>query len=176
MNARLLTCSLILAGALLGLGAPAWSADPGTNPGVNWSALSAPQQQALGQFQGQWNSLPPERQQALATGSQRWLSMTPQQRDDARQRFQTWQRLPPEQRELIRQRYQRFQQLTPSEQQAVRQNFRAFSSLPPGQRAQLRERWLNATPQQRSEMLQRQRAQRLERGGRPPPERPQRIR
>ena len=54
MNARSLTCSLIVAGALMGLAEPAWSADPGTNPGTNpgmsWSGLSAPQQQARGQF------------------------------------------------------------------------------------------------------------------------------
>jgi hypothetical protein len=50
--------------------------------------------------------------------------------------------------------------------------------LPPAQRAQLRERWLNATPRERSEMLQRQRQLRLERGGgqRPPPERSPRAR
>jgi hypothetical protein len=95
--------------------------------------------------------------------------MTPQQRDDARQRFQTWQRLPPDQRDLIRQRWQRFQQLTPSQQQAVRQNFHAYAGLPAAQREQLRQRWLNATPQERSQMLQRQRAQRFQRATRPPP-------
>ncbi|HEY6453524.1 MAG TPA: DUF3106 domain-containing protein, partial [Steroidobacteraceae bacterium] len=60
--------------------------------------------------------------------------------------------------------WQRFQQLSPQQQQAVRQNYRAFSRLPPAQRAQLRERWLSATPQQRAQMLQRQRALRLDRG------------
>ena len=89
--------------------------------------------------------------------------MTPEQRTDARGRFQSWQQLPPDQRSLIRQRWQRFQQLSPEQQQAVRQNFRAFSQLPPGQRAQLRERWRNATPQERLQMLQRQRALRVER-------------
>ena len=93
--------------------------------------------------------------------------MTPQQRGEARERFQTWQRLPPEQRAVIRERWQRFQQLTPEQQHAVRQNFRAYSSLPPAQRAQLRERWLSATPQQRAQMLQHQREQRLQRGGGP---------
>jgi len=46
----------------------------------------------------------------------------------------------------------------------VRQNFRYFSRLPPQQRAQLRQRWLGATPQQRQQMLQHQREQRLQRG------------
>jgi hypothetical protein len=173
-----MTARSALYAVLLMVCLPALAAEPTAAPaapppgGVAWSSMSAPQQQALGHFQEQWGSLPPERQQALATGAQRWLSMTPAQRGEARERFQTWQRLPPEQRALIRQHWQRFQQLPPEQQQAVRQNFRAFSRLPPAQRAQLRERWLNATPQQRSQMLQRQRAQRLERNGQhAPPDR-----
>jgi TRAP-type C4-dicarboxylate transport system substrate-binding protein len=104
--------------------------------------------------------------------------MTPQQRLDARGRFQTWQQLPPGQQAIIRQRWQRFQQLSPQQQQAVRQNFHAYSTLPPAQRARLRERWLNATPRERMEMLQRQRQLRLERGGgqRLPPEHSPRAR
>jgi len=46
------------------------------------------------------------------------------------------------------------------QQRAVRQNFRYFSRLPPQQRAQLRERWIQATPLQRQQMLQRQRDRR----------------
>ena len=152
--------ALLLLVCLPVLGAEPPSTPP---PGVAWSSLSPPQQQALSRFQGQWSSLPSDRQQALATGAQRWLSMTPEQRADARGRFQSWQQLPPDQRSLIRQRWQRFQQLSPEQQQVVRQNFRAFSRLPPAQRAQLRARWLNATPQERLQMLQRQRALRVER-------------
>jgi hypothetical protein len=51
----------------------------------------------------------------------------------------------------------------------VRQNFHAYSGLPAAQREQLRQRWLSATPQERTQMLQRQRAQRVQHAARPPP-------
>ncbi len=151
------------ASLLLCASAAVFGQAPGAATGLSWSSLSSEQQRVLGSVQGQWTSLPPERQQALARGADRWLSMNPVERDGARQRFQTWQRLPPEQKAVIRQRWQRFQQLPPEQQQAVRQNFRAYSSLPSGQRAQLRERWLNSTPQQRQQMLERQRLRQQER-------------
>jgi hypothetical protein len=131
---------------------------------VPWSSLSAGQQQLLGHLQNRWETLPPARQQALANGATRWLSMSPEERAGARARFQAWQRLPPDQRVLIRRRWQQFQRLPPQQQRAVMQNLRAFSRLPPDQRAQLRQRWLNATPLQRQQMLQRQQLLR-QRGG-----------
>jgi hypothetical protein len=39
----------------------------------------------------------------------------------------------------------------------VRQNFHRFQQLPPAQKQMLRERWRNATPAQRKEMIQRAR-------------------
>ena len=153
---------------LLCASAAVYGQAPSDSAGLSWSSLSSEQQRVLGGVQGQWSSLPPERQQALAHGADRWLSMSPEERDGARQRFQTWQQLPSEQKAVIRQRWQRFQQLPPEQQQAVRQNFRAYSRLPSGQRAQLRDRWLNATPQQRQQMLERQRAIQQQRPRAPP--------
>ncbi len=36
----------------------------------------------------------------------------------------------------------------------MRQNFHRFQQLPPAQKQMLRERWRNATPAQRKEMIQ----------------------
>jgi hypothetical protein len=41
----------------------------------------------------------------------------------------------------------------------MRQNFHRFQQLPPAQRQMLRERWRNATPAQRREMVDHARAQ-----------------
>jgi DNA-binding PucR family transcriptional regulator len=156
---------------LLSAASLAWPQEPAPGaapPPVSWSSLSEQQQKLLQNFHGQWDDLPPGRQQALSGGASRWLRMTPEQRAGARDRFQNWQKVPPEQQSLIRQRWQRFQQLTPVEQAAVRQNYHAYSGLPLEQRQRLRQRWLDATPQQRMQMLQNQRARGLQRGLAPP--------
>ena len=75
----------------------------------------------------------------------------------AQERFAHWRTLPPEQRQQLRSRWQQFQALPPGEREAVRQNFHRFQQLPPAQRQMLRERWRNATPAQRKEMIQRAR-------------------
>ena len=135
-------------------------ADDLGRPGVPWSSLSPQQRQLLGPLQGRWDSLPPGRQRALARGADRWISMTPEQRAAARARLRTWQRLNQPQRAFIRRRFQQFENLSPDQQRSIQQYFHEFSSLPPAQREQLRQRWLNATPQERAQMLQRQRQMR----------------
>jgi TRAP-type C4-dicarboxylate transport system substrate-binding protein len=45
----------------------------------------------------------------------------------------------------------------------VRQNYRRFQELPPDRRQLLRQRWRNATPAQRQEMLQQLRDHRMQR-------------
>jgi TRAP-type C4-dicarboxylate transport system substrate-binding protein len=102
---------------------------------------------------------------------------SPEQRNQARQRFSHWQSLPPEQRSALHDRWQRFQALPPKEQAAVRQNYHRFQQLPPAQRQMLRQQWRNATPEQRQQMVERAREQRVEgmqpHGGQhPPPKRP----
>ena len=120
-----------------------------------WKDLPAGQQELLRSHAKDWDSLAPARQQALARGAQRWLSMDPAVRAAARERFQTWRHLPVERRELIRRRWERFQQLDPESQALVRGNFNAYMRLPPWKRRMLRERWLSATPEERSRMLER---------------------
>jgi uncharacterized protein DUF3106 len=121
-------------------------ATPSTAPApVAWSSLSPQQQQLLSRFGGQWGSLPPARQQALAHGSERWLGMSQGERDTARERFSKWNALPP------------------GDQAAVRQNFHRFQQLPAERRQMLRERWNNATPAERKEMVQRAREKREKR-------------
>jgi len=138
--------------------APA-AAAPEAN-GVPWSNLSAEQRKVLQRYEGRWDSLPPQRQQNLSRGSQRWLQMTPNQRKDARGRFDKWKDLPPDRRREVRDRWQKFRELPPDEQATVRQNFRKFKNLPPEKRKALRERWQNATPAERQNMLDRTREQR----------------
>lgn len=155
---------MLLAGGGLAFGqqapAPVPSAPPARQvQAVPWSSLTPDQQRLLSRFN--WNTLPPERQQALARGSSRWLAMSPEQRGQAQQRYQQWHALPPEKRDELRNRWQRFQSLPPTEQAAVRQNYRRFQQLPPQQRQNLRERWRQATPAQRSEMIQHAREQHM---------------
>ena len=142
--------------------APMAPAAAASAQGVPWSSLSGEQQKLLGKFSGNWSALPPERQQALTRGSDRWLGMTPEQRGQAQQRFQRWHSLPPDQRRVLRDRWQRFQSLPPNEQGAVRQNFRRYQQLPPERRQMLRQRWLNASPAERQQMIQRARERRIE--------------
>lgn len=155
---------LVLVGAATaqaqsGIG-PAQDAAAPAVQGVPWTSLSAPQQRLLGSLQDRWSTLPPLRQQALARGAGRWLAMSPQQRSAAQARFRTWRSLPPGQRALIRQRWRQFQRLPPQQQRAVLQSYRAFNRLPPQERAQLRERWLQASPQQRRQMFEHMRQRR----------------
>ena len=69
--------------------------------GVAWDALSAEQQEILGQFSENWSELGAERQQRLAHGADRWIVMSPEQRDAAQQRFARWQGLPTDRRSRI---------------------------------------------------------------------------
>ena len=146
----------------------------GAGAGVPWSRLSGEQQKLLGKFSEKWNTLPPERQQALARGSDRWLAMSPDQRGQAQQRFQRWHSLPPDQRRALRDRWERFQTLPPDQQAAVRQNFRRFRQLPPEKRQMLRERWHNASPAERQQMIEHAREQHMRRMEMPAPARPHR--
>lgn len=114
---------------------------------VPWASLSPSQRQLLSSLQGQWDGLPPQRQQALSQGSEHWLQLSPQER------------------QVLRQRWQRFRAQPPPQQQADRENFRRFRNLPPQLREQLRQRWDDATPEQRRDMIEELRARREE--GRP---------
>jgi hypothetical protein len=98
--------------------------------------------------------------------------MTPEQRDQAKDRFTRWRALPPEQRQALRARWQQFQALPPNERAIVRQNFHRFQQLPPERRQMLIQRWRNATPAQRQQMIEHareQHAQKLEHAGHAPP-------
>jgi len=130
-----------------------------------WGALDPAQREVLKPYADQWASFPPARQRAMARGAQRWLNMDDTARAQARERFQTWQSLPEARREQVRRRWEQFQRLQPEAQARVRENFRAFRNLPPQQRQQLRQRWLNATPAERSHMIERMRIQRQRRFG-----------
>ena len=95
--------------------------------------------------------------------------MSAEQRGQAQDRFTRWRALPPEQRQALRGRWQQFQSLPPHERAIMRQNFHRFQQLPPERRQMLQERWRNATPAQRREMVDHARAQRQHGAGRPPP-------
>ena len=86
--------------------------------------------------------------------------MSPEQRERARTRYNRWQELSPEQRELARERWHRFRELPPEQQQRVRDGYRNYKKLTPEQRQHLRERWKNATPEERQRWLERRRARR----------------
>jgi hypothetical protein len=61
------------------------AAEDSTPPArVEWTALSAEQQQVLERFRGRWEQLPPGRQQAMLRGADRWLAMDPEQQARAR--------------------------------------------------------------------------------------------
>ncbi len=134
---------------------------------VPWSSLTADQQRLLGRFEPQWSQLPPGRQNALARGSARWLAMSPERRALAKQRFSYWQGLSDGDRELVRRRWRNFSDLPPEQQDAVRSAYRRFQQLPPERRRELRRRWDQATPAQRSRMLERLRERQLRRQRQP---------
>src|SRR5438552_2582376 len=68
---------------------------PGDAAAVEWSSLSAEEQQALNRYGDRWNTLAPEQQQRLVRGTRRWLAMSPEQRERAQARFQRWKNLSP---------------------------------------------------------------------------------
>jgi hypothetical protein len=134
---------------------------------VPWSSLSVDQQRLLARFEPQWNQLAPGRQNALARGSARWLAMSPERRALAKQRFSYWQGLSDDDRERVRRRWRDFSDLPPEQQEAVRNAYRKFQQLPPERRRELRRRWDQATPAQRSRMLERLRERQLRRQRQP---------
>ena len=60
--------------------------------------------------------------------------------------------------ELARKRWHRYQQLAPDQKKRVRDNYHRFKNLTPEKRRRLRERWQNASPEERQRMLERRRA------------------
>ena len=130
---------------------------------VAWEALSSDQQQLLGRFEHDWTQIPAGRQQALARGSERYLAMTPEQRERARGRFQRWQELPDSTKIRVRNRWQQFQNMSPTERDAVRRGFQQFRRLPVDTRRELLERWRDASPIQRRQMMENLRRERMRR-------------
>jgi len=117
---------------------------------IDWNTLTPAQQKVLQPFQQQWSQLPEEKQLRLSRGAERWANMTPEQRQNAKQRFQRWRELPPDQRELLRARFEKFKQMTPEQRAALRKKHQWYRNLPPEQRKKMKQRWDDATPEQRA--------------------------
>src|SRR3984885_7891641 len=97
-----------------------------------------------------WNSLSQDQQRLLSRLSGQWEQLTPQRQQALASGSQRWLGMSPVQRTQARQRFGKFQQ------------------LPQQRRQQLRQRWQNATPAQRQNMVQRARQRRAERVERAP--------
>ena len=82
----------------------------------------------------------------------------------AQARYSRWKELTPEQKNQARRAWRRYQQLSPDQQARVRDGYHRFKKLSPEQRRRLRERWQNATPEERQRWLERRRARQERRG------------
>ncbi len=121
---------------------------------LEWTELSAREQELLLPFAEDWDKLPADSQERLRAGALLWASMPAEERKLARQRFHEWQQLAPEQRDRIRERYQRFRALPPAQQRILKEVFRRFQALPAHQRAQLRERFEGMSAAEKRAFLQ----------------------
>ena len=61
-----------------------------------------------------------------------------------------------------------YRELPPDQQAQVRENYHRYKKLTPEQRQKLRERWQNASPEERQRMLERRRKRMEQRQARPP--------
>ena len=102
---------------------------------------------------------PPERQQQLLRGTRRWLAMTPEQRRTrAGALFSAGRICRPSSSELARKRWHSIATCRRTSGSACARTTTASRSSRPSRRRRLRERWQNATPEERQRMLERRRA------------------